>query len=64
MLGGSFQKDLPTDRELEEVNHSSLKVQEKDALIWKDDRRGKYGVKSYYSSLGTGNNLLVPNQEI
>ena len=44
---------------------SSLKVQKgENTLIWKDDRRGKYNVKSYYNTLRVENNLIFPAKEI
>ena len=58
------------DWELEEVtcfleHIPSLKVQEgEDSLVWKNDGRGKFSVKSYYKSLRVENNLLFPAKEI
>ena len=44
---------------------SLLKVQEREhALIWKDDKRGKYSVKSYCNSLRAENGLIFPTKEI
>ena len=58
------------DWELEKVTHFlehifPLKVQEgEDTLIWKDDRRGKFNVKSYCNPLRVENNLIFPAKEI
>ena len=58
------------DWELEEVtcfleHIPSLKVQEgENSLVWKNDGRGKFSVKSYYKSLRVENNLLFPAKEI
>ena len=41
-----------------------LKVQGEDILIWKDDRRGHFSVKSYYNSLRVENNLVFLGKEI
>ena len=35
-----------------------------NTLIWKDDRRGKFNVKSYYNSLRAENNLIFLVKEI
>lgn len=42
-----------------------LKVQEGgDTLLWKDDRRENFNIKSYYKSLSTENNLVFLAKEI
>ena len=42
-----------------------LKVQEGgDTLLWKDDRRENFNIKSYYRSLSTENNLVFLAKEI
>ena len=44
---------------------SSSKVHEgENTLIWKNDGRGKYSVKSYYNSLRAENNLLFLAKEV
>ena len=69
LLGEHFRRSFQ-DWELEEVTHflehiSALKVQEgEDSLIWKNDGRRMFTVKSYYKSLRTENNLLFPAKEI
>ena len=58
------------DWELEEATHfleliSMLKVQEReDSLVWKNDGRGKFSVKSYYKLLKAESNILFPANEI
>ena len=44
---------------------SALKVQEEwDSLVWKNEGRGKFSVKSYYKSLRAENNILFLANEI
>ena len=44
---------------------SALKIQKReDSLVWKNDERGKFSVKSYYKSLRAENDLLFPAKEI
>ena len=56
--------------ELEEVTRflehiSAIKVQEReDSLVWRNDGRGKFNVKSYYRSLRAKNRFLFPAIEI
>ena len=58
------------DWELKEVTHfleyiSAVKVQElEDSLVWKNDGKGKFNVKSYYRSLRAENSFLFPAKEI
>ena len=53
------------DWELEEVTRFLEKVQEgEDSLVWKNDERGKFSVKSYYKSLRAENIVLFPAKEI
>ena len=65
----SFRRPFQ-DWELKEVSWflehiSPSKVQEgEDTLIWKNDGKGKYNVKSYCISLRTENNLLFPAKEV
>ena len=42
---------------------SEVKVQEgEDFLVWKNDGKGKFNVKSYYRSLRAENSFLIPIQ--
>ena len=65
----SFRRSFQ-DWEQEEVSWFlehifSSKVQEgEDTLIWKNDGKGMYTVKSYYISLRAENNLLFPTKEV
>ena len=44
---------------------SAIKVQEReDSLVWRNDGRGKFNVKSYYRSLRAKNRFLFPAIEI
>ena len=44
---------------------SALKVQEEgDSLVWKNEGRGKFSVKSYYKSLRAESNILFLANEI
>ena len=58
------------DWELKEVTHfleyiSAVKVQElEDSLVWKNDGKGKFNVKSYYRSLRAENSFLFRAKEI
>ena len=48
---------------LEHISSSKVR-EEEDTLIWKNDGKGKYSIKSYYISLRAGNNLLFPAKEV
>ena len=48
---------------MEHISSSKVR-EEEDTLIWKNDGKGKYSIKSYYISLRAENNLLFPAKEV